>query len=133
MLSIGVKNTRIYFISSWYGLRFLSQKERMLFIWICLLTSSCVHIYSFVPVTSLLIASLIHSSVFYVDFFFLQNAEFLYNTQVMEFLKPLLVDTVPQVQQFASLALARLANFSEDLAEAIVSQGIHLQAVQSLK
>ena len=63
----------------------------------------------------------------------MQNAEVLYNTQVMEFLKPLLVDTVPQVQQFASLALARLANFSEDLAEAIVLQGIHLQAVQSLK
>jgi hypothetical protein len=62
-----------------------------------------------------------------------QYAEILCNAQVVEFLKPLLVDTIPQVQQLASLALARLASSSEELAAAIVMQGIHIQAVNSLK
>eukprot|EP01018_Ginkgo_biloba_P032891 Gb_28859 [translate_table: standard] len=62
-----------------------------------------------------------------------QNVEILYNAGVMQLLRPLLLDTVPQVQQNASLGLARLANYSEELAEAVVSQNILPQLVQSLK
>lgn len=42
----------------------------------------------------------------------------------MALLKPLLLDNVPSIQQSAALALGRLANYSEDLAEAVVSADI---------
>lgn len=62
-----------------------------------------------------------------------QNVEVLHNAGVMTLLRPLLLDCVPNIQQTASLALARLASFSQELAEAIVHENILIQLVYSLK
>lgn len=62
-----------------------------------------------------------------------QNVEVLHTAGFLQFLKPLLLDSVPQVQQTAALALGHLANYSEDLASAVVAQKIHLQLVRSFK
>ena len=51
---------------------------------------------------------------------------------VMSLLRPLLLDIVPSVQQTAALALGRLANYSDDLAEAVVKGDILPQLVYSL-
>ena len=51
----------------------------------------------------------------------------------MSLLRPLLQDSVPSIQQSAALALARLANYSEELAEAIVSNDILPHLVYSLR
>ena len=51
---------------------------------------------------------------------------------VMTLLRPLLLDAVPTVQQTAALALGRLANHSDDLAEAVVQGDILPQLVHSL-
>ena len=61
-----------------------------------------------------------------------QNIEFLQNAGVMQLLRPLLLDNVPSIQQTAALALGRLANYSDDLAEAVVSNEILPQLVYSL-
>lgn len=50
----------------------------------------------------------------------------------MSLLRPLLLDAVPTVQQTAALALGRLANYNDDLAEAIVKGDILPQLVYSL-
>jgi len=42
----------------------------------------------------------------------------------MALLRPLLLDNVPSIQQSAALALGRLASYSDDLAEEIVSYEI---------
>jgi hypothetical protein len=51
----------------------------------------------------------------------------------MLLLKPLISDPIPSVCLSASLALGRLANTSEEMAEAIVENGILPQLVTSLK
>ena len=51
---------------------------------------------------------------------------------VMQLLRPLLLDTVSSVQQTAALALGRLANYNDDLAEAVVKGDILPQLVYSL-
>jgi len=61
-----------------------------------------------------------------------QNVEALQNADVMSLLRPLLLDNVPSIQQSAALALGRLANFNDDLAEAVVGNGILPQLVYSL-
>ena len=61
-----------------------------------------------------------------------QNIESLQNADVMSLLRPLLMDNVPSIQQSAALALGRLANYNEDLAEAVVGNGILPQLVFSL-
>ena len=50
----------------------------------------------------------------------------------MSLLRPLLLDIVPTIQQTAALALGRLANFNDDLAEAVVKGDILPQLVYSL-
>lgn len=50
----------------------------------------------------------------------------------MQLLRPLLLDNVPSIQQSAALALGRLANYNEELAEAVVSNQILPQLVYSL-
>lgn len=50
----------------------------------------------------------------------------------MALLRPLLLDVVPNVQQTAALALGRLANYNDDLAEAVVKGDILPQLVYSL-
>ena len=50
----------------------------------------------------------------------------------MALLRPLLLDVVPSIQQTAALALGRLANYNEDLAEAVVKGDILPQLVYSL-
>lgn len=61
-----------------------------------------------------------------------QNIDALQNAGVMTLLRPLLLDNVAAIQQSAALALGRLANYSEDLAEAVVTQEILPQLVYSL-
>eukprot|EP00128_Syssomonas_multiformis_P011913 Colp12_sorted_trinity150504_noHs@24545 len=61
-----------------------------------------------------------------------QNIEALQNAGVMALLRPLLLDTVPSIQQSAALALGRLANYNDELAEAVVSGDILPQLVYSL-
>ncbi|KAG5268139.1 hypothetical protein AALO_G00208660 [Alosa alosa] len=61
-----------------------------------------------------------------------QNIETLQNAGVMSLLRPLLLDVVPTIQQTAALALGRLANYNDDLAEAIVKGDILPQLVYSL-
>lgn len=60
------------------------------------------------------------------------NIESLQNADVMALLRPLLLDTVPSIQQSAALALGRLANYSESLAEAVVLNDVLPQLVYSL-
>lgn len=50
----------------------------------------------------------------------------------MALLRPLLIDTVPSIQQSAALALGRLASYSDDLAEAVVGYEILPELVYSL-
>lgn len=54
------------------------------------------------------------------------------NSGVMSLLRPLLLDVVPTIQQTAALALGRLANYNDDLAEAVVKGDILPQLVYSL-
>ncbi|XP_002164433.1 sperm-associated antigen 6 isoform X1 [Hydra vulgaris] len=61
-----------------------------------------------------------------------QNIETLQNAGIMALLRPLLLDVVPSIQQTAALALGRLANHNDDLAEAIVKGDILPQLVCSL-
>lgn len=61
-----------------------------------------------------------------------QNIETLQNAGVMALLRPLLLDVVPSVQQTAALALGRLANYSDHLAESVVRGDILPQLVYSL-
>ena len=49
-----------------------------------------------------------------------QNIESLHSAGVMALLRPLLLDSVPSIQQSAALAIGRLANYSEELAESVV-------------
>lgn len=51
---------------------------------------------------------------------------------VMQLLRPLLMDSVPTIQQTAAVALGRLANHNDDLAEAVVKGDILPQLVYSL-
>ncbi len=50
-------------------------------------------------------------------------------TQVMALLRPLLLDNVASIQQSAALALGRLANYSDELAESVVTHEILPQLV----
>ncbi|KAE8279966.1 Sperm-associated antigen 6 Axoneme central apparatus protein PF16-like protein [Larimichthys crocea] len=61
-----------------------------------------------------------------------QNIEILHNAGVMSMLRPLMLDVVPSIQQTAALALGRLADHSDDLAEAVVKEDILPQLVHSL-
>ena len=61
-----------------------------------------------------------------------QNIEALQKAGVMGLLRPLLLDNVPSIQQTAAMALGRLASFSDNLAEEIVSYDILPQLVYSL-
>lgn len=51
---------------------------------------------------------------------------------VMALLRPLLLDNVASIQQSAALALGRLANYSDELAESVVTHEILPQLVYSL-
>ena len=61
-----------------------------------------------------------------------QNIEALQKAGVMALLRPLLLDNVPSIQQNAAIALGRLASYSDNLAEEIVSFEILPQLVTSL-
>ncbi|ORX56550.1 ARM repeat-containing protein [Piromyces finnis] len=52
---------------------------------------------------------------------------------VLPLLRPLLLDNVPAIQQAAALAIGRLANYSEELAEAVVDSDILPHLIFSLK
>ena len=51
----------------------------------------------------------------------------------MALLRPLLLDSVPSIQQSAALAIGRLANYSEELAESVVQNDIITQLIYSLQ
>ncbi len=61
-----------------------------------------------------------------------QNIEPLQVAGVMKLLRPLLLDNVSSIQQSAALALARLASYSPEIAEAIVTEQVLPQLVDSL-
>ncbi|XP_045921695.1 sperm-associated antigen 6 isoform X2 [Micropterus dolomieu] len=61
-----------------------------------------------------------------------QNIDILHSAGVMSMLRPLMLDVVPGIQQTAALALGRLADHSDDLAEAVVKEDILPQLVHSL-
>ncbi|XP_029385345.1 sperm-associated antigen 6 [Echeneis naucrates] len=61
-----------------------------------------------------------------------QNIEILQNAGVVSMLRPLMLDVVPSIQQTAALALGRLADHSDDLAEAVVKEDILSDLVSSL-
>ena len=61
-----------------------------------------------------------------------QNIDTMQQAGVLQLLRPLLLDNVPSIQQTAALALGRLANYSDDLAEAVVANEILPQLVYSL-
>ena len=68
-----------------------------------------------------------------MDGYVLRNLKLIsYILGVMALLRPLLLDNVPSIQQSAALALGRLANYSDELAEAVVSNEILPQLVYSL-
>jgi len=50
----------------------------------------------------------------------------------MGLLRPLLLDNVSSIQQSAALALGRLASYSPEIAEAIVSTQVLPQLIDSL-
>jgi len=60
------------------------------------------------------------------------NIEALQSAGVLALLRPLLLDSVPAIQQAAALALGRLANYHEELAQAVVDTDILPQLVFSL-
>lgn len=60
------------------------------------------------------------------------NIDALYSAGVLYLLRPLLLDNVPAIQQAAALSLGRLANYSEELAQAVVDSDILPQLVYSL-
>jgi hypothetical protein len=60
------------------------------------------------------------------------NIEALQTAGVMSLLRALLLDNVPAIQLAAALALGRLANYNEELAEAVVESDILPQLVFSL-
>lgn len=60
------------------------------------------------------------------------NIEALQSAGVLALLRPLLLDSVPAIQQAAALALGRLANYHEELAQAVVDSDILPQLVFSL-
>lgn len=60
------------------------------------------------------------------------NIDTLQQLGVMDLLRPLLLDSVPSVQQCAAQALGRLANFRADLAEAVVTSEVLPQLVYAL-
>lgn len=61
-----------------------------------------------------------------------QNLEVLQSNGALALLRPLLIDTVPSIQQSAALAVGRLANASEALAEAVCASEILPQLVHSI-
>jgi HEAT repeat protein len=61
-----------------------------------------------------------------------QNIPALHSAGVMGLLRPLLLDSVNSIQQSAALAIGRLANFSEDLAESVIQNDIVPQLIYSL-
>ncbi|KAI9104655.1 armadillo-type protein [Phlyctochytrium arcticum] len=60
------------------------------------------------------------------------NIDPLQSAGVMGLLRPLLLDNVPAIQQAAALALGRLANYNEEMAQAVVDSDILPQLVYSL-
>ncbi|GCA62578.1 hypothetical protein KIPB_004412 [Kipferlia bialata] len=61
-----------------------------------------------------------------------QNVETIKNLGGISLCRGLLLDNVPSVQQSSALALGRIANFSEEMAELVVSNDVLPQLVYSL-
>ena len=61
-----------------------------------------------------------------------ENIMLLNSAGVMPLLRPLLIDPVQSIQTSAALAIGRLANFSESIAESVVQNDIISQLIYSL-
>lgn len=61
-----------------------------------------------------------------------QNIIALHSAGVMSLLRPLLLDSVQVIQQSAALAIGRLANYSEEIAESVIQNDIITQLIFSL-
>ena len=62
-----------------------------------------------------------------------ENIKPLLNLKVLNILRPLLIDHVTSIQQSAALALGRLANYEEDVANQIVESGILPDVINGLQ
>ena len=62
-----------------------------------------------------------------------QNIDALHSAGAMALLRPLLLDSVPSIQQSAALAIGRLANHSQQLAESVVQNDIIKELIFSLE
>ncbi|KAJ3231976.1 Sperm-associated antigen 6 [Chytriomyces hyalinus] len=60
------------------------------------------------------------------------NMDALHGAGVCQLLRPLLLDRIPAIQHAAALALGRIANYNEELAEAVVDSDIVPHLVYSL-
>lgn len=60
------------------------------------------------------------------------NIVALHSAGVMPLLRPLLLDSVQVIQQTAALAIGRLANYSEEIAESVIQNDIITQLIYSL-
>ena len=61
-----------------------------------------------------------------------KNIEALHSAGVMALLRPLLLDSVPSIQQSAALAIGRLASYSEEIAKDVTNNDIVSQLIYSL-
>lgn len=61
-----------------------------------------------------------------------ENIPKLMELNVLALLRPLLLDTVPSIQQNAALSLGKLANYSQQIAEQITNVGILPEIVSAL-
>ncbi|EAY22500.1 Armadillo/beta-catenin-like repeat family protein [Trichomonas vaginalis G3] len=61
-----------------------------------------------------------------------ENVERLLKLRVLNILHPLLLDDVPAIQQSTALALGRLANYDENIAQQIVDDGVLVDIVNGL-
>lgn len=61
-----------------------------------------------------------------------ENIEVLQNAGVIKLLRPLLLDTVPSVQQGAALAIGRLADYNVCIATEVVNSDIIPQLIYCL-
>lgn len=63
----------------------------------------------------------------------LQNVDILVNAGVMELIKPLLLHNTKRIQQLACANLSKLAAWDDRLAQCMISEGILVQLLYSLR
>lgn len=65
--------------------------------------------------------------------FLSQNVDILVNAGVMELIRPLLLHNTKRIQQLACANLSKLASWDDRLAQCMISEGILVQLLYSLR